>query len=160
VFLQLWIDVDTGELVSDVVEISDMPGIYCLPPDQLEPLFPQEFWPQLGGNKTPTTVLPTSGYTLAEFPKEVYPQFTTFNGTLNTAKYRLTDGSVRYVSSEVPFGWVYYSNTANVKDIIAHLFSYGFSGAERSISAMQRDNCEELSPEALVAYIPVICRCK
>ena len=160
VLLQLWIDVDTGELVSDVVEISDMPGIYCLPPDQLEPLLPREFLPSLGGNKTPTTVLPNSGYTLAEFPKEVYPQFTTFNGTLDTAKFRLSEGSLRAVSSQVPFGWVYRSNSVNVKDIIDHLFDYGFSGAERSITATQRNNCEELPPETLAAYIPVICRCK
>jgi len=160
VLLQLWRDVDTGELVNAVAEISDMPGVYCLPLDKVETILPQEFCPQLGGDKTPTEVLPTSSYTLAKFPKEVYPQFTGFNGTLDTAKFRLSDGSVRYVSSQVPFGWAYCSNSANVQDIIEHLFSYGFTGAERSISASDRDNCAELSPETLADYGPMICRCK
>jgi len=161
VLLQLWRDVDTGELVNAVVEISELPGLYCLSLDQVETLLPREFWPSLGGDKTPTEVLPTSGYTLAKFPKGVYPQFTGFQqGEFDTARFRLSDGSVRYVSSQVPFGWAYWSDSTNVKDIIAHLFSYSFTGAERSITASDRDNCEELSPEALADYIPLICRCK
>jgi len=160
VLLQLWRDVNTGELVNAVVEIGDMPGVYCLPPDQVETLLPREFWPSLGGDKTPTEVLPTSGYTLAKFPQGVYPQFTGFEqGELDAAKFRLSGGSVRCVSSQVPFGWVYRANSADVKTIIDHLFSYGFTGAERSITATERDNCMELSPEALASLgIPMISR--
>ena len=161
VLLQLWRDVDTGELVNAVAEIDDMPGLHCLSLNQVKALLPQEFWPSLGGDKTPAEVLPTSGYTLAKFPREVYPQFTGFeHGELDTARFRLPDGSVRFVSSQIPFGWAYCADSAAVKDIIEHLFSYGFTGAERSITAMERDNCMELSPEALADYIPLICRCK
>jgi len=149
VLLQLWIDVDTGEAVNAVVKITGVRGVYCLPTNKVETIIPREFWPQLGGEKTPAEVLPNLGYTLAKFPQEVYPQFKEFEGEVDCAGFRLSDKSVRYVSSQVPFGWIYRGNSPNVVDIIDHISAYGFSGAERSISATERDACMELSPETL-----------
>ena len=159
VLLQLWIDIDTGEPVNAVVKVSGVPGVYCLPVNKVETILPREFWPQFGGDETPAEVLPNLGYTLAKFPKEIYPQFTGFEGELDCGGFRLSDGSVRYVSSQVPFGWVYRSNSPNVRDIIDHISDYGFSGAERSITAVQRDTCMDLGPETLKALeSPMISR--
>jgi hypothetical protein len=147
VLLQLWMDVDTAEVVKGVVEISGMPGIYCLAPDQIETLLPMDSWPQLGGYKTPLELRPELGYTLAKFPEDVYPSNTVFEGELDIAVFAVENGSMTCVSSELPFGFVYRKNTAG--QIIDHIGSYGFTGAERSITAEQRDTCKVLPAETL-----------
>lgn len=149
VLLQLWMDVDTEEVVKGVVKISGVPGIYCLSPDQIEALLPRNSWPRLGGDKTPLEFRPELGYTLDKFPGEdVYPENTVFQGELDIAIFTVENVSMTCVSSELPFGLVYREDTAG--RIIDHIGDYGFAGVDlRSITAEQRDTCQVLPAETL-----------
>ncbi|OYT54535.1 MAG: hypothetical protein B6U72_02395 [Candidatus Altiarchaeales archaeon ex4484_2] len=130
---QMWVDSSTQELVKYAMKTQDM--VMCMDVSNME-----EEPPALGGEEgTPEDYLPN-------MPDISYGTYTTPTGkTVNVAKYssgELGEGEY-WVSSEIPFGMVKTVDPEG--ETIMYLYDYGLSGAMRSITKSEMENCMDLS---------------
>ncbi len=127
---QMWVDSSTQELVKYAMKTQDM--VMCMDVGNME-----EEVPALGGDEgTPEDYPP-------DMPDISYGTYTTPTGkTVNVAKFISEEGEY-WVSSEVPFGMVKVIDPDG--ETVMYLHDYGLSGAARSISESEIENCMEFS---------------
>ncbi len=128
--MQVWVDSSTQEPVKYAMKTQDM--VMCMDIGSIE-----EEPPALGGEEgTPDDYLP-------DMPNIVYGTYTTPTGkTVNVAEFISGEGEY-WVSSGVPFGMVKMNDMNG--ETMMYLYDYGLSGAERSISKSEIENCMDLT---------------
>jgi hypothetical protein len=127
--MQIWVDASTQEAVKYVAKYQDQ--VYCMnqvqqkaPAAGGEEGTPQDYRPDLPDIEMGTYTVPGNGK------------------AIKVAKFKSSDGSEAWVSSEIPFGMVQALSPSGQKTM--YLYDFGLSGAQRDITKAEMENCTSL----------------